>query len=193
MGYPASGTVPVPWPDAPPALVALVERAPLDPGGWRPRLVGALGGADLGPGPAGEAGPGPGHLCATAWVFDRGGQHVLLVRHRTLGWVQPGGHIDPGEWPVVAARRELREETGLDLDPDGGDVPAVLHPAIFPARGEDPAHRHWNLGYRFTGDPGMALVPEAGAPVAWFGVGDLPSPTTPDVAPLVALLAPGVR
>ena len=32
-------------------------------------------------------------------------------------WVTPGGGIDPGESETEAAVREVREETGFDLDP----------------------------------------------------------------------------
>ncbi|WP_047573085.1 NUDIX domain-containing protein, partial [Pseudomonas syringae] len=39
---------------------------------------------------------------------------ALLIHHAALGiWVQPGGHVDPGESPVLAALRELLEETGV--------------------------------------------------------------------------------
>lgn len=31
-------------------------------------------------------------------------------------WCTPGGALDPGESYAAAARRELREETGLDID-----------------------------------------------------------------------------
>ena len=53
-------------------------------------------------------------------LLDPGGR-VLLFRFtpddRPPFWCTPGGAVDPGESYTEAARRELREETGLDLDP----------------------------------------------------------------------------
>jgi 8-oxo-dGTP pyrophosphatase MutT (NUDIX family) len=41
----------------------------------------------------------------------------LLIKHIFSGsWVFPGGHIELGEEPSVAAMREVREEVGISLD-----------------------------------------------------------------------------
>ena len=47
-------------------------------------------------------------------VYARRGSRVLVIEHRRLKtWLPIGGELEPGETPLEAARRELREETGL--------------------------------------------------------------------------------
>ena len=68
-------------------------------------------------------------------VLSTCGGKIMLSRHRERGtWETQGGHIEPGETPMQAARRELFEESGAtafdirplcdywagDAWPDGG-------------------------------------------------------------------------
>lgn len=51
---------------------------------------------------------------AAARVRDSDGRTAFVVNSWSDGWLLPGGAVEPGERPADAARREVREETGLD-------------------------------------------------------------------------------
>lgn len=53
-------------------------------------------------------------LTAAARVRDPDGRIALVRNSWSDGWILPGGAVEPDEDPVAAARREVREETGLD-------------------------------------------------------------------------------
>ncbi len=55
------------------------------------------------------------HFVATVYVVHDG--ETALHHHEKLDmWLPPGGHIDRDELPHEAAKREVREEIGLDVD-----------------------------------------------------------------------------
>lgn len=58
-------------------------------------------------------------ICAGAVVRDAANRLLLVRRGRppALGtWTLPGGRLEPGESPAEAAAREVREETGLEVE-----------------------------------------------------------------------------
>ena len=57
----------------------------------------------------------PQEHCATAFGFVFRGEHILLTRLRERDWDIPGGVIDPGETPEMAAIREVWEETSAKV------------------------------------------------------------------------------
>ena len=58
---------------------------------------------------------------AIVYRKHHGNTEILLVRHLKSGhWSFPKGHMDAGETEEDTARREIKEETGLDVLLDTG-------------------------------------------------------------------------
>jgi 8-oxo-dGTP pyrophosphatase MutT (NUDIX family) len=104
------------------------------------------------------------HVTASAVVV--GPRGVVLHRHRRLHrWMQPGGHIEPGESPDDAVLRECREETGLDVAHALG-TPRVVHVDVHHAA---KGHVHLDLRYLVAAaDDEPRPGPGESQDVAWF-------------------------
>ena len=101
------------------------------------------------------------HVTASGIVVGRRG--TVLHRHKRLGiWMQPGGHIDPGESPAEAALREATEELGLEVEhPPTG--PLLLHLDVHEAAH---GHTHLDLRYLLLGADADPLPPPDESPDA---------------------------
>ena len=82
-----------------------------------------------------------------AFVVNPDETQILLIHHAKLHtWLQPGGHVDPGEDVLAAAIREVQEETGVIGVPIGNGIFDVdVHP--IPPSGERPAHTHFDVRF----------------------------------------------
>ncbi len=60
----------------------------------------------------------PGVFAAMVFVQDVDDRFAVVHSPRRDSWGSPGGWLEPGEKAALAAVREVREETGLVLDPD---------------------------------------------------------------------------
>ncbi len=104
-------------------------------------------------------------------VVERPDGHLLLVRqsYRSGGWGFPGGLLRRGEEPADGARRELKEELGVDVDLD--PLPVVVI---------DPGMRRVDVVFNGRLAPGSTAAetgphsPEI-SEARWFPPGALPN------------------
>lgn len=120
------------------------------------------------------------HHVALAWVFDHARTSILLIEHRSLQWSCPGGHLEPGESLVAAARRELAEETGI-VTPPFVATPLTLARSTGCPRSRLVDTVHWAAGFAFLVDPATPVTTEADQRACWFNMHELPPARTADI------------
>ena len=58
----------------------------------------------------------PTHIIAAAGIVINEKDEVLMVKANHGGWVFPGGQVEVGENVIDAVRREVMEETGVEIE-----------------------------------------------------------------------------
>lgn len=105
-------------------------------------------------------------------VTDSGPRILLIRRERDPyagRWALPGGFLELDEELAAAARRETREETGLDV---GG----VVEVGVFGAVGRDPRGRTLSVAFAalHVGDPPPPTAGDDAADARWHPLDRLP-------------------
>ncbi|HEY1826427.1 MAG TPA: NUDIX hydrolase [Acidimicrobiales bacterium] len=109
------------------------------------------------------------HLVSYVAILDRDDPGVLLVDHVNSGLFLPaGGHLEPDEHPADAARRECREELGIDATFVEGDAnPTFI--TVTTTIGVDAGHTDVSLWFLCEGSRGMQLsIDESEFNGAWW-------------------------
>ena len=114
------------------------------------------------------------------FVVDKG--KVLLIHHRKLNkWLPLGGHIELDEDPETAARREAREESGLEVELIGERPPttepgtrALVAPRFLDIHRITETHEHIGLIYWARPREGtVTLASEEHHGIRWCTTEDL--------------------
>lgn len=129
------------------------------------------------------------HFTATAFIVDSKRRTLLLWHKRLKRWMPPGGHVGENETPEETAKRECKEETGLDVE-ILGDVqhdlfadnrsegrmlkkPIAMLLEEIPASAErnEPAHQHMDflfLARLLDESQRITLATDEGREIRWF-------------------------
>ena len=108
------------------------------------------------------------------YIFNPQKQVLLGLRKSQHGqgtWCPPGGHMEYGETNEQAARREVKEETGLDIDEQKIRLRGVTND-FYKESGKQYITLHF-FCQNFKGDP-QIMEPDKCAKWQWFDIDNLP-------------------
>ena len=121
---------------------------------------------------------------ATVLIVDEQKRLLLLKRSDNFCWGPPGGGIEPGEMIEDAARREIREETGLEI----GEMtlfgvysgPELYY--VYPNGDQVYNVIIAYLSYNVRGD---IRLNEEHTEWRWFAAADIPDELSPPIRPMI--------
>jgi 8-oxo-dGTP pyrophosphatase MutT (NUDIX family) len=92
---------------------------------------------------------------AGAFIIEEG--KILLLKHRKLDkWMQPGGHVEDGETPDEAAKREALEETGYHVELNSSTEKISEESIDLPLPFNVNLHRirdgHWHCDFQYLAE-----------------------------------------
>jgi 8-oxo-dGTP diphosphatase len=108
----------------------------------------------------------------TGVLIERSDKILLGYRIASHGkdcWIMPGGHLEFGESFALCARRETKEETGLDVEPY--EVYSVSNDVLY--------GKHYvtiGIKARYLGGEAQVMEPDKYREWKWFPLDDLPEP-----------------
>lgn len=127
----------------------------------------------------------------TSTVYIVNKEKVLLIFHNKLKkWLAAGGHMEANETPVETARREVKEETGLEIDfikqenlwVDRWNAKSFERPYLclveeIPAHGSQAAHQHIDFIYLATPAKNQTTIHEREKDIEmrWFTLEEIES------------------
>lgn len=119
------------------------------------------------------------HLAADA-IIELSDNRIVLIKRKNPppGWAIPGGFVDYGESLEIAAVREAKEETCLDV---------TLTDLLYVYSRPDRDQRHHTVTAVFTAEAqGQPRAADDAAEIIIVGEHDLPSPLAFDHAQVLA-------
>jgi ADP-ribose pyrophosphatase YjhB (NUDIX family) len=121
---------------------------------------------------------------AAALIVDGHGRLLLMKRSDSGCWGPPGGAVEPGEAVETAARREVREETGLELD--GLSLFAVFSgPELFYEYPNGDQVHNVIIVYRSGEWRGEVRLNSEHTLWGWFAPGEIPQDLSPPIRPAI--------
>jgi len=124
------------------------------------------------------------HFTTTVYIFHEN-KVLLQFHHKLQKWLPPGGHLELNETPVESAKREVMEETGLEVELilqeniwiDRWNAKSIERPYLclleeIPAYKEVPAHQH--IDFIYIARPSTPIE-NAFESCLWFSLDDLSS------------------
>ncbi len=118
----------------------------------------------------------------TVAIFIVHERKILVIHHRKLGkWLPIGGHIELDEDPEIAALREAKEESGLDVELIGERPPttepgtrALIAPRFLDIHRINETHEHIGMIYWARPKSGtVQLATEEHHDIRWCRLEDL--------------------